>query len=239
MAAATASPPPSALTKLISAHTPTDSTHPAHLHHLALQIQHNLQHQHLWTALTIHTHSPLAPYSPLPRPLISGLPPQRLYVHPDEQVELLAREARRRREGKKGEGGKGEEKVDREKPPPEREWVLPTHVREKWSLRRFGEVFEGIGVVPPEPTESGMDEERGATSGRGERQEQKADGEVNADVDTTGAVRPEGTEREGEKPESAANKWRTLKRVVLATLDDDSTVVYYVVHDGIVKPRQN
>ena len=29
------------------------------------------------------------------------------------------------------------------------------------------------------------------------------------------------------------------KRLLLATLDDDSTVVYYIVHDGIVKPRQN
>lgn len=34
-------------------------------------------------------------------------------------------------------------------------------------------------------------------------------------------------------------KWREVKRCLLATVDDDSTVVYYVVHDGIVKPRQN
>lgn len=44
---------------------------------------------------------------------------------------------------------------------------------------------------------------------------------------------------EGEDAEPS--KWRTTlpKRVLLATLDDDSTVVYYIVHDGIVKPRQN
>ncbi|KAI9822003.1 MAG: hypothetical protein M1832_003175 [Thelocarpon impressellum] len=29
------------------------------------------------------------------------------------------------------------------------------------------------------------------------------------------------------------------KRVLLATVGDDSTVVYYILHDGIVKPRQN
>ena len=29
------------------------------------------------------------------------------------------------------------------------------------------------------------------------------------------------------------------KRVLLAILGDDSTVVFYIVHDGIVKPRQN
>ena len=38
---------------------------------------------------------------------------------------------------------------------------------------------------------------------------------------------------------SPNEKWRSTKRVVLATVSDDSTVVYYIVHDGIVKPRQN
>ena len=41
---------------------------------------------------------------------------------------------------------------------------------------------------------------------------------------------------------SVGEKWagrKRQKRVLLATLHDDSTVVYYVMHDGIVKPRQN
>lgn len=29
------------------------------------------------------------------------------------------------------------------------------------------------------------------------------------------------------------------KRVTLAAVNEDSTVVYYFVHDGVVKPRQN
>ncbi|CEJ81341.1 hypothetical protein VHEMI01474 [[Torrubiella] hemipterigena] len=29
------------------------------------------------------------------------------------------------------------------------------------------------------------------------------------------------------------------KRIILATLHNDSTVVYYFVHEGMVKPRQN
>ena len=58
------------------------------LHALAIQIQHNLQYQHSWTDLCIHTHSPVTGEL-LPRPLISGLPASRLYVHPDEQIELL------------------------------------------------------------------------------------------------------------------------------------------------------
>jgi tRNA-splicing endonuclease subunit Sen15, fungi type len=63
---------------------------------------------------------------------------------------------------------------------PETEWVLPTHIEEKWTLQRFCEVFEGL---------------------------------------------PAGEEGR--------------KRVLLATVGQDSTVVYYILHEGIVKPRQN
>lgn len=37
------------------------------------------------------------------------------------------------------------------------------------------------------------------------------------------------------------NEWRMKmpKRLLMAILEDDSTVVYYIVHDGVVKPRQN
>jgi len=91
----------------------------------------------------------------------------------------------------------------------EREWVLPSHIRERWSLRRFGEVFDQIGVVPP-----------GYDGGQAEAGSREKDGDE-------------------EEEEDEINPWRKTKRVVLATLDDDSTVVYYIVHDGIVKPRQN
>lgn len=39
-----------------------------------------------------------------------------------------------------------------------------------------------------------------------------------------------GAEWKGEKRQ---------KRLLLATLHEDSTAVYYIMHDGIVKPRQN
>ena len=170
-------PPPSALTTLISSRSPP-STHSPHHYNLALQILHNLQYQHSWTSLHIHTHSPLTE-APLPRPLISGLPPKRIYVHPDQQVEEL-------------KAGIKDEEVD-----VEREWVLPTHLLEKWSLRRFADVFDAVGEGPPE-------DERGQDAGR---------------------------QRKGKRGGG--------KRVLLATLGDDSTVVFYIVHDGIVKPRQN
>lgn len=166
---------------------------PVHLPHeqsLARQILHNLEHQHHWADLRLHTHSPTTS-APLPRPLVSGLPPQRLYVHPDEQVELLKRADRERKAKAAGEGGL---KVKAE---PEREWILPTRLNEKWTLRRLAALFDGLSMVPPAP---------------------------------------EGTTVEGNQP---ANPWRTTKRVVLASVDSDSTVVYYIVHDGVVKPRQN
>lgn len=82
--------------------------------------------------------------------------------------------------------------------PLEREWVLPTHIREKWSLRKFAEVFDAVGKIP-----------------LGEGEEEK------------------GGEGEDDKARQGG------KRVLLATVGDDSTVLYYIVHDGIVKPRQN
>ena len=184
---------PSALQTLLAQSNPADH-HPLHEQNLAAQICHNLQYQHLWTDLRIHHHSfTSGPGKLLPRPLISGLPPQRLYIHPDEQIALL--------QAQKEIGGAGLGEVL-----PEREWVCPSHLREKWSLRRFGEVFDEITMEPPE-----LDE-----------------------IEENGQRR-----HENNGLEDPMNKWRTKKRILLATLDDDSTIVYYIVHDGIVKPRQN
>jgi tRNA-splicing endonuclease subunit Sen15 len=161
------------------------SPHPAYLHHLASTIIHNLQYQHEWNSLEIHTHSPMTK-KPLPRPIISGLPPKRAYIHPDEQIATL-----------KAEHESGE-KIQQF---PELEWVLPTQIQENWSLAKFSAVFDALDVVPPSKTE-----------------------EVKEDDSSVG------------------HQWRgknRQKRLLLATLNDDSTVVYYIVHDGIVKPRQN
>lgn len=143
-------------------------TEKSYVEHLAVSVLDNLRYQHDWTELQILTHSPVD-NSPLPRLLISGLPPRRLYLHPDDQIELLKSHRN------------PEERIPET---PVVEWVLPAHLAEKWTLRGFASVFDSM---PPQ------------TSTAPDR----------------------------------------VKRVLLATVHDDSTVVYYLMHDGIVKPRQN
>ena len=177
--------PPSALEDVLenSKSTLQDSPHPTHLHHLASSVAHDLQYQHDWNSLTIHTHSPLTGLQ-LPRPIVSGLPPRRAYIHPDEQAEIL-----------KAEHDSGAYIKQCVEP----EWVLPTHLLEKWSLANFAAVFDALETVPP--SENDVEEENGV-----------------------------------------GQKWQgknRQKRLLLATLHDDSTIVYYIMHDGIVKPRQN
>ncbi|KFY52550.1 hypothetical protein V496_08364 [Pseudogymnoascus sp. VKM F-4515 (FW-2607)] len=180
-------PAESALQALLAAASQASKTsgHPAYLHQLAATVLYNLQYQHEWTELSIQTKSTITG-TVLPRPLVTGIPPTRAYVHPDEQAEIL----------------KAEHKTGQAIPlSPEPEWVLPTHINEKWSLKKFAEVFDAIDTVPPGSTDA-----------------------LEQDNDEVGA------------------KWRgknRQKRLLLSTLHDDSTVVYYIVHDGIVKPRQN
>ena len=79
---------------------------------------------------------------------------------------------------------------------PQREWVIPTHVHEPWTLGRLAAIFDNMEDVPPEPGEG---------------------------IDVT----------------AKKKIWPRTKRAILAIIADDSTVVYYIVHEGLVKPRQN
>ncbi|KAJ9154719.1 hypothetical protein NKR23_g2331 [Pleurostoma richardsiae] len=156
-----------------------------HLDALVKVVLNNLENQQDWTDLQIYSDASR------PRPLISGLPPRRLYVHPDEQIEII-----------KAETTRGGERIPQ---PPEHEWILPIHLAEKLSLSAFAAVFDSIEAIPP------------------------------------GAHAVE--ERDyGEEGAAQWMQWRGPKRgkrLLLATVQDDSTVVYYLMHDGIVKPRQN
>jgi len=161
---------------------------PDHLTGLTKVVLNNLELQHDWTGVQTHHHADL------PRPLIYGLPPKRLYVHPDEQIDII-----------KAEKERGAP-IPQE---PEVEWVLPLHLSEKWTPAQFAAVFDAIDAIPP-----------------GGGPDQGVDGEA------------------GEAGEAAA-RWKLWrgpkrgKRVLLATVQDDSTVTYYWIFDGLVKPRQN
>lgn len=120
----------------------------------------NLEDHHDWTALSLHEAN-----DKRRRALIRGLPPRRLYLHPDDQIAALSHE---------------HQTGERLYQEPENEWVLAVHQAEKWTLADFAAVFDSIG----------------RTSER-------------------------------------------AKRITLATVHNDSTVVYYLIHEGIVKPRQN
>ena len=104
-------------------------------------------------------------------------------MHPDEQAHLLKQQSHRRNASSSPVNSDDSKANALEAPIAE--WVLPTHVREKWTLRQFAEVFDVLDepVVTQEQT------------------------------------------------------WDVHKRVVLATLQDDSTIVYYV--SDILNARQN
>lgn len=172
---------------------------------LAQAVINNLEHQESWTR--VHKHEdPTAP-----RILVCGLPPRRLYIHPDEQVEIIKAE-RALAEAQAGADAEGEggQQPPRIPQPPEHEWILPLHLNEKLSVSQFSAIFDSIGPLPP-----------GAVADQ-------------ADEDRSG--------KDGSNGNAEWRKWRgpkRLKRIVLAIVQDDSTVVYYIMHDGIVKPRQN
>ncbi|KAL2164389.1 hypothetical protein VTH06DRAFT_3605 [Thermothelomyces fergusii] len=163
-----------------------------HLEALAKVVLNNLRYQHDWVRVQAHTQPDL------PRPLLYGLPPKRLYVHPDEQIAII-----------KAEKERGE-RIPQE---PEVEWVLPLHLSEKWSPAQFAALFDAIDALPP----GAAGDPAVPSDGRAGEEEVVAEGE----------------------------QWRLWrgpkrgKRILLATVQDDSTVTYYWIFDGLVKPRQN
>ncbi|KAK5090139.1 hypothetical protein LTR05_000309 [Lithohypha guttulata] len=134
---------PSAITTLLE-NASTKSPREA----LAIEALHNLQYQHRWTDLKLftvlsptsssNTSTPTSsPSRTRPRGrsqspaqsvvyLISGLPPRHLYIHPDMQKWLIRNNVT-------------DEDVD-----VQREWVLPLSLGERWSLRQFCWVFDGL-----------------------------------------------------------------------------------------------
>ncbi|EGY15448.1 uncharacterized protein VDAG_06612, partial [Verticillium dahliae VdLs.17] len=98
--------------------------HNLHISHLTALVVDNLRDQHDWT--NIRVQSPANNVDGhLPRPVLSGLPPRRIYVHPDEQIEALQ---------------SGQPVDTQAAQRPELEWVVPVHITEKLSLRKFSAI---------------------------------------------------------------------------------------------------
>ena len=102
----------------------------------------------------------------------------------------------------------------------EREWVIPTAQGQKWSLRRLAEVF---GALPERREELQQDEREGEGEGDGRK----------------GEVRAELLEYERRTRKEPWGGKRVVLSMVNRTIGGDGTVVYYVVLEGAVKPRQN
>lgn len=151
--------------------------------------------------------------------LISGIPPNRVYTHPDEQLFLL-------------EKGLREDDVAAE-----RLFVLPVAQGQSWSLRRMAAVFD----VLPTPT---------IPEGNGGKDASQPQMQGDGDGDNEEAVSSPEKEKERRLVEYYERRGEALrtkewggKRLLLAMVDKgmggDGTVVYYIVQEGDVKPRQN
>jgi tRNA-splicing endonuclease subunit Sen15 len=131
--------------------------------------------------------------------------------------------------------------------------VLPSHLREKWTLRNVGTSFDGISTSPDASEGEVLFPNDDATANTN-----KDDNDNDDDDDDDDEQPPSdavtnlsqlslhdnaevASNNDRDEMEEIAKRWRSQapKRLLLATVHEDSTVVYYIVHDGIVKPRQN
>ncbi|CAG7936120.1 unnamed protein product [Penicillium nalgiovense] len=214
---ATKRPNASAITEHI-AEKGYDSPHLA----TSAQVQHNLEHQHLWTSIigdiipgqadnsnTLSKGPRQPPREPIP--LLSGYPPHRVYTHPDEQLYML-------------ENGIREDDLK-----PERMFVAPTTQGQSWSLRHMAAVFDRL----PEFKQKSEEHDRSVDPTS-----------MQPGAESLDPGKAEKLAQYYDKKEKArvTKEWGT-QRCLLAMVDKgmggDGTVAYYIVHEGDVKPRQN
>lgn len=137
---------------------------------MAVAVIHNLREQHGWLNLKLvptNSHK-------ITRPLVLGLPPQLLYIHPDDQKKAIS-------DGSIFNG-----------PPihPTYECIFCMHAAEFISAETFIDIFD---------------------------------------------VRAESTSHLSEYKTQCSHS----ERLMLAVVHPDSSIAYYIIHQGLVKPRQN
>ncbi|OAP54222.1 hypothetical protein AYL99_11323 [Fonsecaea erecta] len=164
-------------------------------------------------------------------PIISGLPPQHAYLHPDLQTYLI------------------KHKIKDSEIPLQREFVLPLALGEKWSLARLCGVFDQLPerevIRLSHPSQTGGDQ-------RGKRGSSNADEIVNGNstpLDNTATEGPSTktsprTDRTGRERAETVYEHKDTKRVLFGMRardggGGDGTIVYYIMQEGEVKPRQN
>jgi tRNA-splicing endonuclease subunit Sen15, fungi type len=169
---------------------------------------------------------------------ISGLPPRHAYIHPDFQSHLI----------RKG--------ISASRVKIQREFVLPLSLTEKYSLKKLSYVFDSLPARKKMELKPAADEALVTASGtsiqsnsNGSRSE-----EITHGSRTTEETRNEGDPKDADEPDRQAGsaigdlgiKHTDAKRVLMGMVTrsgkgggGDGTVVYYVVQEGEVKPRQN
>jgi len=161
------------------------------------------------------------------------MPPNQIYIHPDKQAYMI------------------EHNIKDEALPIEKEWVLPMALGDKWTLKRFAEIFDSL------PDRHGSQERNtGSTVRLGSE-----DDDVLRNGGQKGSHPEDSKRKEGRGPSGGiggisgeeAPRGRTGstevpqfggKRILLAMVTQgleggDGTVVYYFMGEGEVKPRQN
>ncbi|KIW91086.1 uncharacterized protein Z519_07980 [Cladophialophora bantiana CBS 173.52] len=170
--------------------------------------------------------TPLATSPGGPIPIISGLPPQHTYLHPDLQTYLI------------------KHNVKESEIPIQREFVLPLALGEKLSLAKLCGIFDQlperdiVRVRRPSGSSRDQEERRANVNGSGNE-----DSTVTAEETLDGPATVSGTGRAGRKA-GVLYEHKDPKRVLFGMRareggGGDGTVVYYIMQEGEVKPRQN
>lgn len=147
-----------------------------------------------------------------------------MYTHPDEQAYML-------------EIGLREDDL-----PLERMFILPTAQGQSWSLRKLAAVFDALPDLNDSSLPLNMDPLAVTTpASPGDKEPGAHNGDDGVYHDRL-KLEKLAAYNERRWKANSMHKWGE-KRLLLAMVDKgmggDGTVVYYIVQDGIVKPRQN
>lgn len=168
------------------------------------------------TSTTTTSYEPRSSSSADTIQLISGLPPRHSYIHPDLQLHLL------------------KHSIPETSLAVQREFVLPLSTAEKWTLRRFCAVFDALSEREKIVVNVDSVAAAAAVAGGSGHSATRANGS---------ATPPTGPANRARTP-TPPYEHKDQKRVVLGMRaregrGGDGTIVYYIMQEGEVKPRQN